>query len=438
MPKEQPNKIVTKKHLARVEKEAIQNKWIMTAAIAIIVIVVFVLGYGILDQQVLRGQQPIAKVDGDVVTTNEFSAFVRYYRWQVVQQYQSTAQMAQMFGTDPNYASYFQNSLTQIEEQLNTPSIIGEQVKNQLIEDRIIRHEAAKRGITVTEEELDKALEEAFGYYPDGTPTPVVFPTAFPTSTLSPQQEEWIATLQPTTGPAPTALATAAAPEPTAEPTAAPEPTASGPTATVAPLPTATPYTEEGFTTLYNQYLDKWKTDAQITEADLRMIYESALYREKLQDVLSTELKPVEEQVWARHILVDTVEEARSVIERLGKGENFIALAAELSKDTSNKDLGGDLGWFGKGSMVAEFEDAAFALGVGEISEPVKTTFGFHVIQVLGHEEKAVDEATFNTLKSTALSDWLTEQKAVVKIEEFDRWKTEIPEVPDLTILQQQ
>lgn len=440
MQKDHPSKIVTKKHLARVERESIQNRWIMTASIIVIVLIVGILGYGILDQNVLRGQQPIAKVDGDAISTNEFSAFVRYYRWQVIQQYQSTSELAQMFGGDPNYSTYFQNSLSQIENQLNTPSIIGEQVKNQLIEDRMIRHEAVKRGITVTKEEVNDALQGAFGYYPKGTPTPEIFPTSIPTSTISPQQEKWIATLVPTAGANPTAVVTEGpASEATAAPTAAIEPTTSGPTPTVAPLPTATPYTLEGYQTLFNKYLTTWKDDANITEADLRIIYESALYREKLQDVITADLKPVEDQVWARHILVDTVDEARTVLDRLKKGESFIALAAELSKDTSNKDQGGDLGWFGKGKMMADFETAAYQLAVGETSEPVQTTFGFHIIQVLGHEEKSLDEQGFSDLKTKTLTDWLNLQKETVNIQEYDYWVNRIPTTPDLaTVLQKQ
>ncbi len=412
----------------------------MTISIIVIVLVVGILGYGVLDQSVLRGRQPIAKVDGDSISTNEFGAFVRYYRWQVIQQYQSTAQMAQMFGSDPNYSAYFQNTLSQIENQLNTPSIIGEQVKNQLIEDRIIRHEAAKRGITVTKEEVDSALQEAFGYFPKGTPTAEVLPTAFPTSTMSAQQEKWIATLVPTVGALPTQEATVESTlQPTIEPTVAVVPTSSGPTPTVAPAPTATPYTLDGYKALYNKYLTTWKNDANVTEADLRIIYESALYREKLQKVITADVKPVEDQVWARHILVDTIDEAKTVLERLKKGENFIALAAELSKDTSNKDLGGDLGWFGTGKMVPDFEAVAFKLNVGEISDPVKTTFGFHIIQVLGHEEKAVDAQAFSDLQTKAFTEWLTKQKETVKIQEFDYWKDRVPSIPDLaTVLQQQ
>lgn len=155
MEKKQSPKIVTKKHLARLERERIQNRWIVMASIAIIVIVVGVLGYGILDQLVLRGMKPVATVAGEKISTNDFVSFSRFYRYQLIQQYNQTYQMAQMFGTDQTYASYFQNSLTQIQTSLDTPSTLGETVMNQLIEDRLIRQEAARLGITVTKAEVD-------------------------------------------------------------------------------------------------------------------------------------------------------------------------------------------------------------------------------------------------------------------------------------------
>lgn len=88
------------------------------------------------------------------------------------------------------------------------------------------------------------------------------------------------------------------------------------------------------------------------------------------------------EQVRARHILVKTLPEAKDVIERLNRGDDFAALAKEMSLDTSNKDSGGDLGFFGRGQMVPAFDSAVFKLKAGEISDPVKTQFGFHVIKL--------------------------------------------------------
>lgn len=85
-------------------------------------------------------------------------------------------------------------------------------------------------------------------------------------------------------------------------------------------------------------------------------------------------------QVHAKHILVDTEEEANEILERLKQGEKFEALAKMKSKCPS-KMQGGDLGWFGKGTMVQEFEQKSFSLNKGETGK-VKTQFGWHVIRV--------------------------------------------------------
>lgn len=86
-------------------------------------------------------------------------------------------------------------------------------------------------------------------------------------------------------------------------------------------------------------------------------------------------------QIKASHILVDTEEEAKSLREKILAGEDFAAVAKQSSKCPSGAN-GGDLGYFGKGMMVPEFEKAAFSLPVGEVSQPVKTQFGWHLIKV--------------------------------------------------------
>ena len=86
-------------------------------------------------------------------------------------------------------------------------------------------------------------------------------------------------------------------------------------------------------------------------------------------------------QVKASHILVKTETEAKKILEELKKGASFAKLAQQKSECPSKK-RGGDLGWFGRGKMVPEFEKAAFSLKKGELSNVVKTQFGFHIIKV--------------------------------------------------------
>jgi peptidyl-prolyl cis-trans isomerase C len=89
------------------------------------------------------------------------------------------------------------------------------------------------------------------------------------------------------------------------------------------------------------------------------------------------------EEVHAAHILVKTKEEAEAALKKLKKGANFSELAKEISQDAGSKAQGGDLGFFPKGRMVPAFENAAFTLKPGELSEPIQTQFGFHIIKVL-------------------------------------------------------
>lgn len=121
---------------------------------------------------------------------------------------------------------------------------------------------------------------------------------------------------------------------------------------------------------LHGAYFKKHVIDV-VTPDDIKARYEKEIAA-----------LPKEEEIRARHILVKTEDEAKAVIAELDAGKDFAALAKEKSTDP-NKDDGGDLGYFGKGRMVKEFEAAAFALDKGAYTKaPVKTDFGWHVIKV--------------------------------------------------------
>jgi peptidyl-prolyl cis-trans isomerase C len=111
------------------------------------------------------------------------------------------------------------------------------------------------------------------------------------------------------------------------------------------------------------------------TDAAMKQVYEDAAAKQTS-----------EEEISARHILVPTEDEAKAAFKRVKGGENFAKVADEVSKDPGSK--GGDLGWFTKDRMVPEFGDAAYKLKKGEISDPVKSQFGWHVIKLEDRRRK--------------------------------------------------
>jgi foldase protein PrsA len=132
------------------------------------------------------------------------------------------------------------------------------------------------------------------------------------------------------------------------------------------------------------------------SEEDLRETFKVAILQEKAAmeeiDVTEEELKEYYDnwmpEIKARHILVDNEETAKEVKKKLEEGAKFEDLAAEYSTDPGSAQNGGDLGWFGQGEMVPEFEEAAYSLDVNEVSEPVESSFGWHIIQVTDKKEK--------------------------------------------------
>ena len=149
--------------------------------------------------------------------------------------------------------------------------------------------------------------------------------------------------------------------------------------------------------------------DVEVTDEEIQKYYDQA----------SQELN-------ARHILVEDEATANEIIEKLNAGEDFAELAKEFSTDPGSGQQGGDLGWFTVGTMVPEFNDAAYALKVDEISKPVQTQHGFHIIQV--QEKRAVkDYGTLDEKKEeiresivATKGDWNAKMAELIKGAKID------------------
>jgi peptidyl-prolyl cis-trans isomerase C len=125
---------------------------------------------------------------------------------------------------------------------------------------------------------------------------------------------------------------------------------------------------------------------AAVTDDAMHKVYDDAVKQ-----------MPSEQEVHARHILVATEDEAKAIEDQLKKGADFAALAKEKSKDPGAAD-GGDLGYFTKDQMVPEFAEAAFKLDKGQISDPIHTQFGWHIIKV--EDKRTKPTPTFDQVKA--------------------------------------
>lgn len=187
--------------------------------------------------------------------------------------------------------------------------------------------------------------------------------------------------------------------------------------------------------------------ESNLTEEDVQAQLRDFALQEAVTDALVADEEVDEEAVQeayeqnygtarARHILVETEEEAQQVLQRLEAGEDFGELAREVSTDPSAEQNAGDLGEFQRGQMDADFSAAVFAAEEGEIIGPVQTQFGFHVIEVLEVNEGPPLEEVEDEIRDQLLSgdreqrfdEWLTEQAREAEITvnpRFGEWDAE-------------
>lgn len=403
MPKKTQFSTETRKQSRLREREQEQLRIIYIALGIVAALIVIILGVGYWRTQIAVLDDTIATVNGVNLPVRKYQARARYDAQVIYSRAsQITDALKQFDPNDQSMASivqYYQNQLAQ--EQTNLLQIPSQALEN-IIDDELVRQEATKRGIVVTPQEVDQEIEysikESLGY---ARPTRTATAGPSPTNTHTPT-----VTLTPTSTATPSISPTATA---TLTQTLTATPT-EGPTAT--PGPTQTPLGPDAYATEVGKLKEGVAKNNYSFDA-YRDIVEISMLRERLNDALGKEIKTTEEQVRARHILVATLEEAQKVKLRLAAGEDFAALAKELSTDTSSGAKGGDLGWAPRGQYVAEFEDAVWKLNPLQVSDPITTQFGVHIIQVLEKDaNRELDKAQLDSKKASALSDWLEQARA--------------------------
>lgn len=407
--KKEKKPVVHNKRGTHTEIERKRNRWVLIGFTITATVIILLIGFGILNETVFKFRETVAIVGNEKISAQEFIERVKYYRNYYVNQFLYNQQMAQLFASDETTSAYFNQQLLSLQSYLDDIQQFGRNVLDQMIYERVLSIEAQKKDIEVSDKEIDDFIQVQYQYYPNGTPTPVATAVIFPSPTYSATQKAIIKfTPQPTTQPT---MIEVVEEVPSNTPTPLNE---TGQNST--PEPTATVYTQE----LYEQNLKDTFTrlkEIGISSDTYRQLIKYHLLQIKLADAYNQNPEK-SEQVWARHILLKTEVEADIVISRIKGGEDWAVVANEVSLDTGTKDNGGDLGWFARGKMVTPVEEAAFTLNVGEVSTPIKSEFGWHVIQVIGHD-----------FIDMSFDDWIAQVKSTIEIIEKN-WENIVPKEP--------
>ena len=383
-------------------KQERERARVLTIVVGVVLgVTLLLLAAALLYQTVIFPQSAVASVSGEKISTKTLEDQTRFSQYQLINQLQNLIQFENQI--DPGGAQgFFTSQKQQLRSQLANNESLTNSVMEEMIDNTLVRQLAAQNNIEASEAEITARLEalvasqQGFVTAPDATATAeaLAAATATPSPTPSP-------TPTTTAGITLTAVLT---------PTATPEPT-----------PTVHVQTADEYTTALDQLMAGISTGSGVSQATVLSIYRSLLQNEilteKLQEMLGDQMPLEGEQVHARHILVSVATDASdadrelalakaiSITQRIKDGEDFATLAQQYSDDTGSGAQGGDLGFFGRGQMVTEFENAAFSLSIGQISEPVLSQFGYHIIEVLETNPG-----------SPSFTAWLQEQKSQAQI----------------------
>lgn len=389
--KRAPKKRVVRRPQSRLERERRLQRAVVWGAVALTVLVMGVIGYGLVREMVIEPRTPVALVGDVPVTMHEFQARVRFERMLASRQLlYLSSELQGLDPTDPAnefYRQYLQGQATQLQAQLSEENagLFGEQIRDQLISEELVRQEADSRGITISADEVQREIETGFGY--DSTPaTPEPLPI----------------------GPLPVTPTEALTPTPTAE-----------------PLPTPTQMTAERFRQRYAEMLDSLKS-LGIAERQYRAWVKASLASEALLEAMTAEIPAMAEQMELRTLIVGSEEQANQLFDRLEDGEEFQVLAEELEEDEEPLTHGGAPSWYPVDTLEerlgAELAGVALGLEAGEHSAPVPSEEGdrYTILEVMRRDLRELDEWERQQRGGDAFQQWLEQQQERVERLEYD------------------
>jgi hypothetical protein len=377
---------MTRKQIVGRQRDQELQQILIWGAVALGVIVVGVLVAGLIIEYQIKPNTTAAIVDDTEISVREYQDRVTYQRlltWNQVMQYETF--LSELDPTDPSsqmLAQQFEQTRASLESQLSPElkDLFGKQVLDMMVEEELVRQEAAERGITIDEETLERQVEQFLGYDRDAAAVQASG-TLTETATLSPTQT----------------------------------------------------LTEEEYEERYRFFQTNYLKESGLSEAEFEQIVEADLLRQELQEELTQDLETEAEQVEISYLVADTPEKALALKERLEAGEEFDALIEEVNANEDPLTAGSTLPWMRQEDLEArlgpELAVQAFELPVGEISEPLQSTDELtYLLKVEGHEVRPLDEYLLQQEIDEVYNAWV-EQQRQTEVEYLD-WESVTPAGP--------
>ncbi len=422
----------TVRRLSRRDQEARYTRlfYIMMAAVAALIVII--LGAGAIVEYVVKPNAVLAEVNGHEIKRRDYWQYQSVVLYRQARTYESFA--AQTTGQQQQQFLQFAAAFDAQRANVWGSTDVSNATLQEMIDNQLYIDGAEAMGIEITDEMASQyALNE---FSPPDAPlqTPIPSPTMIPeravmaTETANAQATEQSIALG-------TPVATAIPGTPDASPQATPvtdSTPAASPVVETPATPSATPDLMDSMNTAnaeFDIFQEAVFEDAHMSEDDyLRLWAKPQVARQQVDAQIVNGVPQTDAQVNAQHILVATQELANQLYEQATGGADFTALAKANSTDTVTAATGGQLGWFTRLEVDPAFADVAFAMEPGQISQPVQTPFGWHIIKVNDTDpDRALSDSQYQLAVNDAKTSWLDEQRAAADISNDHEVETPTP-----------
>ncbi|MCB0005064.1 MAG: SurA N-terminal domain-containing protein [Anaerolineales bacterium] len=406
-------------------KSSAERQQVRTVVLAVVGLLLLILVAALIIEYVVRPNQAVATVNGDEITLRQWEERVKFQRAQLII---SLEEITELQNGDIGMTQQFAGQQIGL-LAASQAETLGQLVLDQMIDEVLVRQEADRRGITVSEAEIDERIAEGYNYFDGESPTP------FPTST---------ATVEPTPSltPIPTDVITEVVDTPTPFPTAT-----LGPTST--PRPTATPVSEETFQELLDEDITSFR-DLGVDEDTYRAVIAAQILNEKLLEQLADEAEVPEAGPHASvYVLYYATREEAEAAQAEISSSDFVTVwntVRSAPVDPAAAEAGvtparaSEFLWRNEESLTTTFDEEIAAM-LMEINLDTPTeileqdngsgTIVYLIMQVSGREIRDFTENKIDNDRRQVLTDWVADQR-LTGVHQTELWRNRVPSRPRL------